>query len=51
METNLDILILVHIRITPKDSLCHGSFWMGLDCRDVCHVIHVGAHDDVESYI
>ena len=24
---------------------------MGLDCTDVCQVIHVGAPDDVESYI
>ena len=23
---------------------------MGLDCTDVCQVIHVGAPDDVESY-
>ena len=27
------------------------AFGMGLDCRDVCQVIHVGAHHDVESYI
>ena len=24
---------------------------MGLDCRNVCQVIHVGAPDDMESYI
>ena len=24
---------------------------MGLDCTDVCQVIHVSAPDDVESYI
>ena len=24
---------------------------MGLDCTDVCQVIHVGAPEDVESYI
>ena len=27
------------------------AFGMGLDCTDVCQVIHVGAPDDVESYI
>ena len=27
------------------------AFGMGLDCTDVCQVIHVGAPDDMESYI
>ena len=27
------------------------AFGMGLDCTDVCQVIHVGAPDDVEFYI
>ena len=27
------------------------AFGMGSDCADVCQVIHVGAPDDVESYI
>ena len=27
------------------------AFGMGLDCTDVCQVIHVGAPDDVDSYI
>ena len=27
------------------------TFGMGLDCTDVCQVIHVGAPDDVESFI
>ena len=27
------------------------AFGMGLDCPDVRQVHHIGAHDDVESYI
>ena len=39
-------------QIIPLRIVCATvAFGMGLDCTDVCQVIHVGAPDDVESYI
>ena len=44
--------ILVHIRITPiRRVSATVAFGMILKCADVCQVIHVGAPNDVESYI
>ena len=44
--------MMLRVKGSPLRIVCAMvAFGMGLDCTDVCQVIHVGAPDDVESYI